>query len=178
MSLSSHSKFYILFFLESTFKTIVSSGSAGSKISSSSQNSHLNDETTASMYDEAKSREVSPKLVVRGKKYGRRSRPQSVAPFESSQSDSEEDYDFSRVPTADEKSKTYHKVSVFAMEYFQNTMLNNKSTYSSSPFPMYSFSYVVSIRKKRSNDLYHRTICMRKTDDVYDHRCHVQQTAN
>lgn len=63
------------------------------------------------MYDEAKSREVSPKLVVRGKKYGRRSRPQSVAPFESSQSDSEEDYDFARVPTVGEKSKTYHKVS-------------------------------------------------------------------
>lgn len=70
----------------------------------------MNDGTT-SMYDEAKSREVSPKLVVRGKKYGRRSRPQSVAPFESSQSDSEEDYDFARVPTAGEKSKTYHKVS-------------------------------------------------------------------
>lgn len=61
----------------------------------------------------AKSREVSPKLVVRGKKYGRRSRPQSVAAFESSQSDSEEDYDFARVPTTTtEKSpKTYHKVS-------------------------------------------------------------------
>lgn len=66
------------------------------------------------MYNEAKSREVSPKLVVRGKKYGRRSRPQSVAAFESSQSDSEEDYDFARVPTAGEKSKSYHKVSVWA----------------------------------------------------------------
>ncbi|XP_055309722.1 blastoderm-specific protein 25D isoform X2 [Sitodiplosis mosellana] len=79
------------------------------KGSSPSQNNHANEEVTT-MYDESKSREVSPKLVVRGKKYGRRSRPQSVAPFESSQSDSEEDYEFARVPTAGEKSKTYHKV--------------------------------------------------------------------
>lgn len=79
------------------------------KGSSPLQNSHENEEGTT-MYDESKSREVSPKLVVRGKKYGRRSRPQSVAPFESSQSDSEEDYEFARVPTAGEKSKTYHKV--------------------------------------------------------------------
>lgn len=80
-------------------------------MSSPAHSNHLNDES-ATMYDESKSREVSPKLVVRGKKYGRRSRPQSVAPFESSQSDSEEDYDFARVPTAVEKSKTYHKVSI------------------------------------------------------------------
>lgn len=78
------------------------------------QSMYDDDETAAAP---SKSREVSPKLVVRGKKYGRRSRPQSVAAFESSQSDSEEDYDFARVPTAgtaaDNKSpKTYHKVSV------------------------------------------------------------------
>lgn len=79
------------------------------KISSPARNNHTTDDTTT-MYEESKSREVSPKLVVRGKKYGRRSRPQSVAPFESSQSDSEEDYDFVRVPTAGEKLKTYHKV--------------------------------------------------------------------
>lgn len=79
--------------------------------------SHNNNQSTddvTTMYDESKSREVSPKLVVRGKKYGRRSRPQSVAPFESSQSDSEEDYDFTTlVPTIGEKSKNYHKVSDF-----------------------------------------------------------------
>lgn len=74
------------------------------------------------MYADSKSREVSPKLVVRGKKYGRRSRPQSVAPFESSQSDSEEDYDFARVPTIGEKSKNYHKVSLIdraAINYYE-----------------------------------------------------------
>lgn len=64
------------------------------------------------MYAESKSREVSPKLVVRGKKYGRRSRPQSVAPFESSQSDSEEDYDFARVPTIGVESKNHNKVRI------------------------------------------------------------------
>lgn len=37
----------------------------------------------------SKSREVSPKLVVAGKKYGRRSRPQSAAFDTSSQSDSD-----------------------------------------------------------------------------------------
>lgn len=79
--------------------------------SSSSPKNGSNEETTT-MYADSKSREVSPKLVVRGKKYGRRSRPQSVAPFESSQSDSEEDYDFARVPTIGEKSKNYHKVSL------------------------------------------------------------------
>lgn len=63
----------------------------------------------------SKSREVSPKLVVRGKKYGRRSRPQSAAPFESSQSDSEEDYDFVKVPTHDAKLKTYQKVSLIIL---------------------------------------------------------------
>lgn len=84
--------------------------------------------TMQSMYDDeasaAKSREVSPKLVVRGKKYGRRSRPQSVAPFESSQSDSEEDYEFARVPTAtaaaaaaNKSPKTYHKVSASHRAY-------------------------------------------------------------
>lgn len=80
------------------------------KGTSPTHNNHSKDGLTT-MYDDSKSREVSPKLVVRGKKYGRRSRPQSVAPFESSQSDSEEDYDFARVPTSGEKSKTYHKVS-------------------------------------------------------------------
>lgn len=61
--------------------------------------------------NESKSREVSPKLVVGGKKYGRRSRPQSAAPFESSQSDSEEDYEFAKVPTLGSKVKTSQKVS-------------------------------------------------------------------
>lgn len=95
------------------FSTIclhVAENATGSKVLSLTHGNHLNDES-ATIYDESKSREVSPKLVVRGKKYGRRSRPQSVAPFESSQSDSEEDYDFARVPTAAGKSKTYHKVS-------------------------------------------------------------------
>lgn len=63
-------------------------------------------------YDtESKSREVSPKLVVRGKKYGRRSRPQSAAQFESSQSDSEEDYDCAKRSPHDQTSKSYQKVS-------------------------------------------------------------------
>lgn len=75
--------------------------------------SHQSTDDVTTMYDESKSREVSPKLVVRGKKYGRRSRPQSVAPFESSQSDSEEDYDFTLVPTNGEKLKNYQKVSDF-----------------------------------------------------------------
>lgn len=89
--------------------------------SSSSPKNGSNEETTT-MYADSKSREVSPKLVVRGKKYGRRSRPQSVAPFESSQSDSEEDYDFARVPTIGEKSKNYHKVSLIdraAINYYE-----------------------------------------------------------
>lgn len=78
-----------------------------------------NGNDVCTMYDESKSREVSPKLVVRGKKYGRRSRPQSVAPFESSQSDSEEDYDFARVPTTDDKSaKNYHKVKISSIFHF------------------------------------------------------------
>lgn len=59
---------------------------------------------------ESKSREVSPKLVVRGKKYGRRSRPQSAAQFESSQSDSEEDYDCAKRSAHDTTSKSYQKV--------------------------------------------------------------------
>lgn len=40
---------------------------------------------------ESKSREVSPKLVVGGRKYGRRSRPQSAVAFDSSQSESDDD---------------------------------------------------------------------------------------
>lgn len=39
----------------------------------------------------SKSREVSPILVVAGKKYGRRSRPQSAAAFDSSSSHSDSD---------------------------------------------------------------------------------------
>lgn len=46
-----------------------------------------NDAETAELM--LKSREVSPKLVVAGKKYGRRSRPQSAAFDTSSQSDSD-----------------------------------------------------------------------------------------
>lgn len=61
--------------------------------------------TKTSNTNDSKSREVSPKLVVRGKKYGRRSRPQSAAMFESSQSDLEEDYDVAKVPVLGEKSK-------------------------------------------------------------------------
>lgn len=56
--------------------------------------------------NDSKSREVSPKLVVRGKKYGRRSRPQSAAMLESSQSDS--DYDVCKVPVLVEKSKHHY----------------------------------------------------------------------
>lgn len=68
---------------------------------------------------ESKSREVSPKLVVGGRKYGRRSRPQSAAPFESSQSDSEEDYEFANVPTIGSKVKTSQKVcSIHNLCYF------------------------------------------------------------
>lgn len=92
-------------------KIVVSNISSGGKDSSPSHTSNSY-ATTTTMYSESKSREVSPKLVVRGKKYGRRSRPQSVAAFESSQSDSEEDYDFAHVPNIDEKAKTYHKVSL------------------------------------------------------------------
>ncbi|XP_031631697.1 blastoderm-specific protein 25D isoform X2 [Contarinia nasturtii] len=94
-----------------------------------------NGDDVSTMYDEAKSREVSPKLVVRGKKYGRRSRPQSVAPFESSQSDSEEDYDFARVPTAGDKStKNYHKVqrSVSQGDMHDNGRRNVRSIVSSA----------------------------------------------
>lgn len=40
---------------------------------------------------ELKSREVSPKLVVGGRKYGRRSRPQSAVAYDSSQTDSDDD---------------------------------------------------------------------------------------
>lgn len=53
-----------------------------------------NDEVTDIIRNEngeSKSREVSPKLVVGGRKYGRRSRPQSAVAFDSSQSDSEDD---------------------------------------------------------------------------------------
>lgn len=82
------------------------------------------DTTQTSAYDnESRSREVSPKLVVRGKKYGRRSRPQSAAQFESSQSDSEEDYDCAKRSAHDATSKSYQKVRfinevVFAFEVF------------------------------------------------------------
>lgn len=58
---------------------------------------------------ESKSREVSPKLVVGSKKYGRRSRPQSAA-FDSSQSDSDE-HDTSLSKRDKFKSKTTQKVN-------------------------------------------------------------------
>lgn len=54
-------------------------------------NKEVNDINKNSNQIESKSREVSPKLIVGGKKYGRRSRPQSAVAFDSSQSDSEED---------------------------------------------------------------------------------------
>lgn len=57
----------------------------------SSFNEEVNDINKNKNESESKSREVSPKLIVGGKKYGRRSRPQSAASFDSSQSDSEED---------------------------------------------------------------------------------------
>lgn len=53
-----------------------------------------NDEVTDIIRNEnseSKSREVSPKLVVGGRKYGRRSRPQSAVSFDSSPSESDED---------------------------------------------------------------------------------------
>lgn len=68
-------------------------------------------EQNTSCDNESKSREVSPKLVVRGKKYGRRSRPQSAAQFDSSQSDSEEDYDCAKRSANDETSKSNQKVT-------------------------------------------------------------------
>lgn len=77
--------------------------------------------------NDSQSREVSPKLVVRGKKYGRRSRPQSAAMFESSQSDSDGDYDVGKVPVLGEKSKHHHYqgVSNFFFHIFTIQILIN-----------------------------------------------------
>lgn len=108
--------------------------------SSSMAQSMYDDDGTASA-TASKSREVSPKLVVRGKKYGRRSRPQSVAAFESSQSDSEEDYDFARVPTAaaDNKSpKTYHKVS---SAYTHHSVFSHIMTPTLRPMHIWIFKF-------------------------------------
>lgn len=71
--------------------------------------------------NEPKSREVSPKLVVGGKKYGRRSRPQSATAFESSESDSEEDYDFAKTPNAQHRHrlKAAQKVIIFFVFWFK-----------------------------------------------------------
>lgn len=74
--------------------------------------------------NDSKSREVSPKLVVRGKKYGRRSRPQSAAMLESSQSDSDGDYDVGKVPVLGEKLKNHYQgvrifFSLFSFRLFK-----------------------------------------------------------
>lgn len=61
------------------------------ELAQESVNKEVSDINKCSNETESKSREVSPKLIVGGKKYGRRSRPQSAAPFDSSQSDSEDD---------------------------------------------------------------------------------------
>lgn len=126
----------------------------------------MNDSSAVhSMYDDvaAKSREVSPKLVVRGKKYGRRSRPQSVAPFESSQSDSEEDYDFARVPNvATEKSpKTYHKVSYALHAHKQLNMKRGAAHIQEEEEEISAFVH-------RSSDRCHKVICMIRMADVFE----------
>lgn len=88
--------------------------------STASQDALFGETIPNTSQNDSKSREVSPKLVVRGKKYGRRSRPQSAAMFESSQSDSEGDYDVAKVPVLGEsKGVSWKKfiLSCFARNY-------------------------------------------------------------
>lgn len=77
------------------------------ELAQDSVNEEVSNINKSSNETESKSREVSPKLIVGGKKYGRRSRPQSAAPFDSSQSDSEDDS-----KTEHSRSRNSQRVSV------------------------------------------------------------------
>lgn len=82
------------------------------------------EENQETSFTASPSREVSPKFIVDGKKYGRRSRPPSAA-FDSSQSESENEYNTSdagvvpgggtTVHNSNTKSKTVQKVKVILM---------------------------------------------------------------
>lgn len=63
----------------------------------------------------SKSREVSPKLVVAGKKYGRRSRPQSVAFDSLHQSDSDESDHSTNEKKSNSKSQTVSTIVKFRL---------------------------------------------------------------
>lgn len=78
-----------------------------------SQNSHV-------IRQKSPSREVSPKLIVGTKKYGRRSRPQSVVTiFDSSQSDTDnDDYDEQNISSSDDK-KLKKVIILFSRRYIK-----------------------------------------------------------
>lgn len=93
-----------------TTTTTTSTTTTTTSTNRSPQRTADNDEVTDIVRNEngeSKSREVSPKLVVGGKKYGRRSRPQSAVAFDSSPSESDDDQSgYDRNGTAADKVRS------------------------------------------------------------------------
>lgn len=81
--------FFVLCLTET--KSLTSSMANQSLQTTTDNNDEVNTIIQCRADGETKSREVSPKLVVGGKKYGRRSRPQSAIAFNSSPSESDDD---------------------------------------------------------------------------------------
>lgn len=141
-----------------------------------------NDEVTDIIRNEngeSKSREVSPKLVVGGRKYGRRSRPQSAVAFDSSQSDSDDDQlnNDRNVHTADKgRSKRVSSERIFDMKLFVvcrfSLLIRWKSSRSmrcrcqangsqqTPPLTVSEFFFLVWIYFWRSNVRFRKVICM------------------
>lgn len=87
---------------------------------------HTSDEDTIVSGHQSPSREVSPKFIVGGKKYGRRSRPQSAS-FDS-QSDSDNEY-LAQTDQNNSKTMKAQKVSTYWVEiryYVLFALVNNE----------------------------------------------------